>query len=69
MDAGLLKKWESLANRYDELTTQLTDPSVISQAALLVKLTKERTEMESVAQLYLRYQEILKQLDEAAHML
>ena len=35
----------------------------------LVKLTKERTELEAVSQLFYRYQEILKQLDEAAHML
>jgi len=69
MDAGLLRKWESLASRYDELTTQLMDPSVISQPALLVKLTKERNEMEPVARLFYRYQDILKQLDEAAHML
>ncbi len=69
MDAGLLKKWESLAGRYDELTTQLTDPTVIGQPSLLVKLTKERTEIESVAELFHRYEEILKQLDEAAHML
>jgi len=69
MDAGLLKKWESLASRYDELTMQLTDPSVVSQPLLLVKLTKERTEAEAVAQLFHRYQNTLKQLDEATHML
>jgi peptide chain release factor 1 len=48
MEAGLLKKWESAVNRHDELTTQLMDPSVISQPALLVKLTKERTELEGL---------------------
>ncbi len=69
MDAGLLKKWDGLANRYDELTTQLAAPSVISQPALLVKLTKERTEIDPVAQLFHRYQDVLKQLDEAAHLL
>jgi peptide chain release factor 1 len=69
MDAGLLKKWESLSSRYDELTTQLMDPSVINQPILLVKLTKERTELEAVAHLFHRYQDILKQLDEAAHLL
>ena len=69
MDTGLMKKWEASASRYDELTSQLMDPSVISQPALLVKLTKERTELETVSQLFHRYQEILKQLDEAAHML
>src|SRR6187397_285939 len=69
MDTGLMKKWEASASRYDELTSQLMDPSVISQPAVLVKLTKERTELETVSQLFHRYQEILKQLDEAAHML
>jgi peptide chain release factor 1 len=69
MDPGLLKKWEASASRYDELTSQLMDPSVISQPALLVRLTKERTELEAVALLFQRYQEIHKQLDEAAHLL
>ena len=69
MDPGLMKKWEASASRYDELTSQLMDPSVISQPALLVKLTKERTEIEAVALLFQRYQEIHKQLEEAAHLL
>jgi len=69
MDAGLMKKWEASATRYDELTSQLMDSSVISQPVLLVKLTKERTELEPVSQLFHRYQEILKQLDDAAHMM
>ncbi len=69
MDPGLMRKWELSASRYDELTSQLMDPSVISQPALLVKLTKERTELEPVSQLFHRYQDILKQLDEAAHLL
>ena len=52
MDPGLMKKWEASANRYEELTSQLMDPSVISQPALLVKLTKERTELEAVSRLF-----------------
>src|SRR5262249_17094562 len=39
------------------------------QPGLLVKLTKERTELETVSQLFHRYQGILKQMDEAAHLL
>lgn len=69
MDAALLKKWEGSAERYDELTSQLMDPSVIAQPSLLVKLNKERTEIESVAQLYRRYQDLSKQFDEAVHLL
>ena len=69
MDAALLKKWEGVAGRYDELTSQLMDSSVMSQPAMLHKINKERTELEPVAQLFHRYQELMKQLAEAAHML
>lgn len=69
MDASLQKKWESVASRYDELTTQLMDPSVINQPSLLVKMSKERTEIEAVAQLFHRYQNIVKQLEEASHLI
>ena len=48
MDAGLMKKWEASASRYDELTSQLMEASVISQPVLLVKLTKERNELDAV---------------------
>ena len=69
MDVGLMKKWEASASRYEELTSQLMDSSVISQPPLLVKLTKERTELEPISELFHRYQEIVQQLDEAAHLL
>ncbi len=69
MDAALLKKWEGVAERYDELTSQLMDSSVMNQPGVLHKINKERTEIESVAQLYHRYQDLTKQLAEAAHML
>lgn len=69
MDAALLKRWESLASRYDELTTQLTDPSVLGQPPLLVKLNRERTELEPVAQLFQRYRDLLKQSEDISHML
>jgi len=69
MDAALLKKWEGVVGRYDELTSRLMDLSVIAQPALLAKLNKERTEIEVIAQLFHRYQGLTKQLDEATHML
>jgi peptide chain release factor 1 len=69
METAMLKKWEGLAERYSELTSQLMDPSVISQPSLLVKLSKERNDLESVAQLFHRYQDVAKQLNEAAHLL
>jgi peptide chain release factor 1 len=69
MDAAVLKKWEGVAGRYDELTSQLMDASVMTQPALLAKLNKERTEIESMAQLFHRYLDLTKQVDETTHML
>ena len=69
MEAALLKKWESVASRFHELTDQLMDPSVVGQPAQLRKLSKERTELEPAVELLQTYQDISKQLEEAAQIL
>ena len=69
MEVVLLKKWESLAARFHELTDQLMDPSVISQPTLLRKLSKERTELEPVVALFDVYHENAKQLEDALQIL
>ena len=69
MEAVLLRKWESLAARFHELTDQLMDPSVVSQPGQLRSLSKERTELEPVAVLYETYRESGKQLEEARQIL
>jgi len=69
MEDVLLKKWESAASRFHELTDQLMDPSVASQPAQLRKLTKERAELEPAATLFGAYRDIVIQLDDAAHIL
>jgi peptide chain release factor 1 len=69
MEDILLKKWESLAARFHELTDQLMDPSVISQPTLLRKLSKERTELEPVVALFDVYHENAKQLEDALQIL
>jgi peptide chain release factor 1 len=66
--APLVAKWEGVAQRYDELTRQLMDPSVLSQPAMIHKLNKERTEIETLARQYADYQALVKQLDEATHL-
>src|SRR5437868_8189723 len=69
MEAALLKKWEVLAARYDELTNQLMDPSMMSQPSQLHKVNKERTDIESAARLLATYRDNAKQLEEAAQIL
>src|ERR1044071_7381540 len=68
-DARLLAKWEAVAGRYEELNTQLADPSVLSQPAMIKKLTKERADLEEPARLLAVYQALLKQLTDTEHLL
>jgi peptide chain release factor 1 len=65
----LLSKWTGVANRYEELNAQLTDPAVLSQPDLLRKLNKERTEIEELAQLFSAYQNLARQYSETEQML
>lgn len=69
IEAALLKKWESVASRFQELTDQLMDPSVVSQPAQLHKLSKERVDLEPAAQLFEVYRGNIRQLQEAALIL
>ena len=68
-EALLLAKWETTARRYDELTHQLMEPSVLSQPDQLRKLNKERSDLEEAAHLFAEFQTLLKQLDDAEQML
>ena len=68
-ESPLLSKWEAVVARFEELNAQLADPSVLSQPPLLRKLTKERADLEEVAQLFSSYQELLRQLAEADYLL
>ncbi len=68
-ETRLLSKWEAVAVRYEELTHQLQDPSVLTQPALIRKLNKERTEIEELAQLFNVRRDLVKQLEEADQIL
>ncbi|MBI4000437.1 MAG: peptide chain release factor 1 [Nitrospira defluvii] len=65
----MIKKWEGIAARYQELTNQLMDPVVLNQPGMIHKLNKERTELEAPALQFVTYCEVTKQLDEVSVML
>jgi len=68
-EALLLAKWETTARRFDELTRQLTEPSVLSQPEQLRKLNKERSDLEEIAHLFAEFQALTRQLADAEQML
>ncbi len=67
-DGGLLSRWEAVANKFDSLNDQLTDPAVLSQSTLLVSLNKERAEIEPIAQMFGEYQRVLEEMSESRVM-
>lgn len=69
MEEGLIKKWEGMAARHQELTNQLMDPAILNQPGMIHKLNKERTELEESAIQFGVYTELRKQLDEVSAML
>ena len=69
MEEGLIKKWEGMAARHQELTNQLMDPAILNQPGMIHKLNKERTELEESALQFGVYSELNKQLDEVSAML
>ncbi len=67
-DGGLMNRWEAVANKFDSLNDQLTDPAVLSQSTLLVSLNKERAELEPIAQMFGEYRRVLEEISES-HMM
>ncbi len=67
-DAGLLSRWEAIANKFDTLNDQLTDPAVLSNSALLVSLNKERAELEPIAYKYVDYRRVLEEISQSQKM-
>ncbi len=69
MEDVLIKKWEGIAARYQELTNQLMDPVILNQPGMIHKLNKERTELEPAALQFVTYCEMKKQLEEVSVLL
>lgn len=62
---SILQKLEGLEARYEEVSTLITDPSVIADQQRYVKLTKEYKDLEDIMKLRKRYVECLSAISEA----
>jgi peptide chain release factor 1 len=60
----ILDRIRHIAARYDEITTLMADPEVLSDFARLNELSQERNEIEEVVEAYHRYQEVERQSEE-----
>jgi len=57
---NILEKLDGLEARYEEVSTLITDPSVIADQQRYVKLTKEYKDLEDIMKLRQKYINCLK---------
>ena len=57
-----LKKLESLAARYGDIEEMLCRPEIVSDTDRLMKLTKERADLDELVQAFARYREVGEQI-------
>lgn len=68
-DNQLLKRLEGLDGRFEEVSTLITDPSVIADQARYVKLTKEYKDLEKILDATKRYRGLLDVVTESKEIL
>ena len=64
----MFEKLEAVEKRYDELTTQISDPAIIANNNEWRKLIKEHSSMEDVVVKYKEYKQIENNMNEAKEM-
>ena len=65
----LLDKLDGLVARFEEVSTLITDPSVISDQQRYVRLTKEYKELEDLMEARKKYANLISNLEESKTML
>ncbi len=66
---GWLAQWEVVANRYDELTHRLADPTVLSRPPVVIAYNKERADIEEVSLLFADHRRLLREIATTSRML
>ncbi len=65
----MFQKLEDVEKRYEELTTKISDPEVISKTSEWQKLMKEHSDMTPIVEKYREYKKVQKNYEEACEMM
>lgn len=68
-DNSLLARLDGLDLKFEEISTMITDPAVISDMKRYVRLTKEYKDLEKLLKLTRRYRSLLGDIDDARDIL
>ena len=64
-ETTLLEKLDGLENKFQEISTLITDPAVIADMKRFVKLNKEYSDLERIMKARKEYKTILAHISEA----
>ena len=67
-NSTILEKLDGLVARFEEISTLITDPSVIADQKRYVKLTKEYKELDDLMKARKEYIQLLGNIEEAKSM-
>ena len=65
MENKLLEKLDGLSSKFEEISTLITDPSVIADTKRFIKLNKEYSDLEKIIAKHNEYSSMLHNLQEA----
>ena len=68
-DYSLLEKYESIRYRFEEVGSQITDPSVMSDMKRYVKLNQEYKRLESLTNAFKEYKALIDNIESGKQML
>lgn len=68
-DNSLLSRLDGIEGRFDEVSTLITDPAVISDMRRYVRLTKEYKDLEKLVAVTRRYRQLLAGIADAREVL
>lgn len=58
-----IEKLKSIKEKYDNITNQLSDPKIVFNQELLIKLSKERSDLQDVVEVYNKYSKITGEIN------
>jgi peptide chain release factor 1 len=68
LDDLLLGKLSAIENRFEELTSKLSDPEILAQTQLMQKLAKEHSDLRELVDTYRVHRDIVRRIAEAREM-
>ena len=60
----MIDRLEVTLKRYNDITQELSDPSIVSNIKKMTELSKEQTRLEEIVNVYKRYKEVLNGIEE-----